>query len=117
MWALFVIAGVIAAMWILWSHFVVVMALQEVRSERGKLTVAQKVFGFPHILVGLPLDWLIEKTLASVIFLELSHNRTVSDRLKEYVNTRGGWRRRWAVWIRQQLLAPFDESGGHGKVK
>lgn len=101
--------GVIYALWI---HFLAVMALLDARN-RGVLTVAAKVPGYPVLGVGLVLDFL-GNLLASFLFLEPPLELTVSSRIARHCTESTGWRQSVALWIRANWLKPFDRSGGHG---
>lgn len=98
--------------WILWILFTAVMRLQMVRDE-GKLTKAQKVFGYPALAVGLLLDFSLQVTLASVMFLEVPKELTVSARLWRWSNSGPSWRQKLALAIRTGLLDSIDPRGIH----
>lgn len=101
----------IAILYALWIHFLAVMALLDAR-ERGVLTTAAKVPGYPVLFVGLVLDFL-GNIIATVILLDLPREFTVSGRIKRLCNGSLGWRHTAACWIRDNWLKPFDRTGGH----
>lgn len=102
---------IIPAVWLLWVFFVAVMHLKELR-DAGTLTTAQKVFGYPALVIGLVLDFLVNVVVASILFLELPDEWLVSGRLWR-LSQGGGWRAKLATAIRSQLLDSADPSGVH----
>jgi hypothetical protein len=112
-----VAAVVLVIIWITWGCYVIVMALQRVKIEHGRLTLPQKVMGAPFLIIGYPLDMLVEKLVAPVLFREASQWTTFSQRLAAYVGNpdEEEWRKEQAHWWREKLLADFDRTGSHGK--
>jgi hypothetical protein len=105
--------GAIGLCWLLFVFYLAVMCLKIAR-DAGKLTPGGKVFGYPVLAIGYLLDFLVQVTLAVLLFWELPRETTVSGRVKRHCATGGGaWRARLAWWLRDQLLAPYDPSGGH----
>lgn len=103
----------IASLFGLWVLFLAVMNLKQAR-DAGKLHKAAFAFGVPVLVVGYALDVFVQMTVAVVIFAELPRELTVSGRVNRLIESGGGWRKREAEWFRDVLLAPFDQSGGHG---
>jgi hypothetical protein len=112
----------------LWIHFLAVMNLMQARDE-GKLPVWANRLGMPILIAGVLIDVFAQFTIACVVFLELPRELTVSGRVKRWVEgprfigypdggppTKGirWWRFSVALWMRVNLLKPFDRSGGHG---
>lgn len=107
----------------LWILFLASMNLMQARDE-GTLPMWAHRLGLPVIFVGIVIDITVQLTLACVIFLEFPRELTVSGRVKRWVEgpyysgppTRGirWWRYSVALWMRTNLLKPFDRSGGHG---
>jgi hypothetical protein len=122
-WAL----GALGLAYGLWIHFLAVMNLLEAR-RAGTLTKTAERLGMPVALVGYIADVLAQFTVAVIFFVELPKEITVSARVKRWVEgppllgylsgppTKGlnGWRYSLALWLRVNLLKPFDRSGGHG---
>ena len=52
--------------------------------------------------------------LGSVLFAEIPQELTVSSRIKRHTEGEPGWRKVYACWVRDHLLAPFDPTGRHG---
>jgi len=96
----------------LWALYVLVMALKRVR-DAGKLTTAMKVLGYPALAVGLVVDFIVNVLIASLLFLELPREWTVSSRLTRHINSARGWRFGLALWIAVNLLDALDPSGQH----
>lgn len=124
---------------LLFVFFAAVMSLRDARN-RGQLTAALKLFGYPTLAIGYTLDFVAQMTLAVVIFAELPPRRwftptwsfkligrtfgfswlrlpalepTVSERTKRLQLTGTGWRQARAIWWRANVLGPLDTSGGH----
>ena len=97
--------------YLLWVHYVAVMRLMQVR-DAGHLTAAKKAIGYPALLVGLLLDLIVNTVVATLIFIELPREWTVSARLTRHSESTG-WRQRVAVAIRTALLDNIDPNGVH----
>lgn len=102
----------LGAVYALWVFFLAVMNLKQA-SDRGTLGRAALVLGLPVIVTGYVLDMTINATLATLLFLELPREKTLSERLQRWSRTNGGFRARVAVYTLGLLLDPFDASGGH----
>ena len=102
----------VASPWLLWGCYVVVMRLKMVQDE-GKLTKAQKVFGYPFLAIGLLLDFFVNVLYASALFKEWPHEWTVSSRLWRLSNGPDGWRKDRATLLRVELLDSIDPNGVH----
>lgn len=98
--------------WVLWGVYGLVMRLKQVR-DAGRLTTAQKVFGYPWLIVGLVLDFFVNVFIGSFLFLEVPHELTLSSRLWRLSTTSSGYRQRVALWLRVQLLDSLDPAGIH----
>ena len=97
--------------YLLWVHYVAVMRLMQVR-DAGHLTAAMKAIGYPALFVGLLLDLIVNTVVATLIFIELPREWTVSARLTRHSESTG-WRQRVAVAIRSALLDNIDPNGVH----
>ena len=68
------------------------------------------------VLGGLPLDILFQWTIAPLIFMEFTKDLFFTNRLNRYredVKYKGTWKMRWADWICEHLLNPYDPTGRH----
>ena len=101
------------AFWLLWVFFLAVMKLDE---EKGNMHGAVKVVGYFTLAVGLVIDFIVQVLPATLLWLELPRELTVSGRVKRLCASGHGYRYNLAIWFRDHLLAPFDKSGGHGEV-
>lgn len=101
----------VLAFWLLWVFFLCVMLLDE---HKANLKGFVRLLAYFTLAVGLSLDFLVQVGPASVLWLELPKELTVSGRVKRLCATGGGYRYKLAIWFRDNLLAPFDKSGGHG---
>ena len=97
--------------YLLWVHYVAVMRLMQVR-DAGHLTTAMKAIGYPALVVGLLLDLIVNTVVATLIFVELPREWTVSARLTRHSESTG-WRQRVAIAIRTALLDNIDPNGVH----
>ena len=102
----------LASPWLLWGCYVVVMRLKMVQ-QAEKLTLAQKVFGYPYLAIGLVLDFFVNVLYASLLFRERPKEWTVSSRLWRLSNGPEGWRRDRATLLRVELLDSIDPEGVH----
>jgi hypothetical protein len=115
------------AAYALWIFFLAAMNLMQARDEGTLPTWAHRL-GLPIVFVGIVIDVVVQLTLACVVFLEPPRELTVSGRVKRWVEgpkfigypdgppTKGirWWRYSVALWMRSNLLKPFDRSGWHG---
>jgi hypothetical protein len=97
---------------VVWTLFLAIMRLQEVR-DAGKLTRVSIPFAYILLGIGLFLDFSLN-IASSVIFLELPHEWVLSSRVSRHVHEIG-WRGGLSRWICHNLLDPFDPSGCHCK--
>lgn len=103
----------LASLWALWVLFLAVMNLKQ-SQDAGQLRGFALYAGHTVLFVGLLVDLFVQLTVATVIWLELPRELTVSERVDRLVRTGHGFRHDLAMWFRKTLLAPFDRSGGHG---
>lgn len=103
----------VLAFWSLWILFLAVMNLGQAKAE-GKLCGFALYAGYTVLAVGLLVDLIVQVLVASLLWLELPRELTVSERVARLCKHGSGWRLRLALWFRHTLLAPFDRSGGHG---
>lgn len=97
----------------LWVHFLAVMNLKvhEKFIRPVPLRAAKLV-----LFNGLLLDLFWQVVPASIIFLELPKELTVSGRVMRLCASGHGYRYNLAVWLKDNWLALFDTSGEHGAV-
>lgn len=62
----------------------------------------------PWLYFGLALDVALNATVASVAFLELPHEWTLSARVKRHEHDGSGWRQKLATWVCANFLRPID---------
>lgn len=99
--------------WALWVLFLAVMNLAEAKTA-GTLKGFALWAGYPVLAIGLAVDLLVQVGPASLLWMELPRELTVSGRVSRLVQSGSGWRKSLAEWFRDTLLKPFDRSGGHG---
>lgn len=100
------------ALWVFWIFFLAVMSLY--RANLNK-TISKTAFilGYPVLALGACIDFTMNLTLFSLIFLELPKEWLVTKRMQRYIKDGEGWRAKLAKFICNQLLNPFDSSGSH----
>lgn len=99
--------------WALWVFFLAVMCLQGARDAK-KLTPWNTRIGYSVLFVGWVLDFIVQVTVAVLLFAELPRELTVSGRVKRLIGGDDGWRKAVAIWLRDHFLKPFDPTGRHG---
>ena len=109
--ALLYITFAFALMYALWVFYLAVMNLQRVR-DMGKLTPVALAFGYPVLIIGLVLDFLVNVFVMTFLLLEIPQETTVTSRLKRHHKESTGWRLAIVLFI-EPLLDPFDPSGDH----
>jgi len=67
----------------------------------------------PLLLVMLAFDFVMQMTLATLIFWDRPRELLVTARLKRYRLTRTDWREHWAKQICTHALNPFDPTKKH----
>lgn len=102
---------VLGYLYILWVLFLSVMAL---KSKWTSLSLPIRVLAVPSVILALVMDIVFNWTLAVVLFLDMPHQWTFSQRVGEY-KRRAGWRATLAYWICDNLLDPFEVDGAHCK--
>jgi hypothetical protein len=100
------------ALWVLWILYVAMMRLRQVR-DAGKLTLAMKILGYPWLIFGLFIDFLLNVVVGSLLFIEIPREYTLSERLWRHSQESDGYRQTWAEWLRVNLLDAVDPSGAH----
>jgi hypothetical protein len=68
------------------------------------------------VLGGLVLDVLFQWTFAVILFQEITPNLTFSKRMERYREDpkyKGTWKMRWADFICERILNPYDPTGKH----
>ena len=101
------------AFWALWVLFLATMNLAQAKAE-GKLKGFALWAGYTVLGIGLLVDFIVQITVATVLWLELPREWAVSGRVERLCREGHGYRLTLAMWFRRVLLAPFDRSGGHG---
>lgn len=104
-WALVVV-------WLLWALYVLTMGLYRAKLA-GRLHGLARVMGMPLVALAFALDIVVNKTIASVLFLEWPKETLVTSRLQRHIASGSGWRFKLANAICNQLLDPFDPKGQH----
>jgi len=88
---------------------------------RRKRQLREKLGPVLYVIVmvvvgGIPLDIFYQWFIAPIIFREFTMNLTLSKRLEMYRESpkyKGTWRMRWADFICERILNPFDPDKHH----
>lgn len=99
--------------WVLWVLFLAIMNLNEAKNS-NTLPAPIRGLAYVTLYIGLLVDFLIQIGPATILWLELPRELTVSARVARLVRSGHGYRHDLAIWFRDNLLKPFDRSGGHG---
>lgn len=111
-WLVLAVAVFVHSTLSLWTHFVAVMRLKMLR-DAGTLTRWQTVFGYYVLAKGLLIDLVYHLVIGTLVLLEWPREWTLSGRLWRLSTTGSGWRQRWALALRLQLLDSADPRGVH----
>ena len=105
----FFLLTVTLPLWAMWYLYIIVIGLYHVYLQK-KLSKTALVLGFPAILVGAVLDWLINIVLATVWFLDLPKSpfELLTTRLSRYMKTGTKRQKKHANSICRKLLDVFD---------
>lgn len=103
----------VVTFYVLWVHFLAVMHLKE---RLDKLTKPALILGKVTLFVGLLLDLFWQVFPATILWVELPKELTVSGRVQRLCKSGHGYRYNLAVWFKDNWLALFDPSGDHGEV-
>lgn len=104
---------VLASVYVLWVFYLAVMNLKRAK-DAGTISRMALWLGYPILLVGLLLDWMVNVVVFTALFVELPATFTelVTGRLKRHAY-QPGWRSSLAEWFAEHLLDDFDPSGRH----
>jgi hypothetical protein len=104
----------VLSVYVLWLFYLAVMNLKRAK-DAGTIPRLSLWLGYPILIVGLVLDWLVNVVVFTVLFLELPGSATelVTGRLDRHYNNGKGWRQRLAGWFGDHLLHAFDPRGRH----
>lgn len=109
-----IVVGLLMAFWLLWVLFLAVMHLNDAK-RAGTLRGFALYAGYTVLAMGLLVDFVVQMTAATLLWLEWPRELTVSGRVARLLVQGSGYRYRLARWFQRTLLAPFDASGEHGR--
>lgn len=100
---LIICGAVYVATYLLWIHYVAIMRLRDLR-DAGLLTSEAAFFGTQGLVVGYVLDFMINMTVCTMIFMEFPKELTVSARVtrwreREVLKVRGGKLGQLSAWL------------------
>lgn len=100
------------AFYVLFWLYLAIMNLKRAR-DNGTLTKFTLYFSYPMAIFGYILDIAVNWIIATVVFLNIPKEATLSHRLERYVQGPDNWRKSVALWMAHNLLDPFDPDGHH----
>lgn len=109
--ALYYIAYSFGITYALWIFYLAVMNLKRAK-KAGLLNKTALVLGTPVLIIGFLLDFLVNTTVMTLVFLEMPDELTVTERLKRHHKESTGWRLRVVLWL-EPILDPYDPEGDH----
>ncbi len=89
-----------------------IMCLARAR-DHGMLPPWAKRIAYPLLLAGYLMDFLLNVLVVSFVLLEIPRELLVTARLSRHIKSTGGWRRKVATWVCQNLLDFADPKGCH----
>lgn len=105
--------GIFALMYVTWFFFLAVMSmLAAKRAGVLKPGTVTYILCLPIALVGVSLDFLVNMTIGTVLFLEIPQEWLLTIRMDRLMTYGNPWRANLATWLCKNLLDPF-QSGGH----
>jgi hypothetical protein len=107
------VAVSVAAMWIMFGLFALVMNLYRAKLA-GKLTRTQYVLGLPYYWAGVALDVALNWSIGSLILLDLPREAVMTTHMQRLRRDEpDSWGAKVATWICDQGLDSLDPSGDH----
>ena len=104
----------VLCLWVFWYAYILVMGIYRAHLSK-RLGRFATIMALPAVVVGYALDIAANLTIATVFFLELPCEFTVTHRLRRYMQypMQRTWRGVAAVWVCHNLLDVFDPDGKH----
>lgn len=97
----------ILSLYVLWIFYLAVMSLYRAKKE-NKLTRTALILGYPILIVGALLDFIINITFFSILLVEIPKEFLVTQRLTRHIESKSGYRFKLSKWICNNLLDLFD---------
>jgi hypothetical protein len=110
LYPLLVLLGAWSLLLTFYTLYLAAINLYENRAETSKAVL---VIASPMLVSMLVCDFLMQMTIATVIFLDPPRDLLVTGRLKRYRDTGSGWRKHWATEICERGLNPFAPTKKH----
>jgi hypothetical protein len=102
---------VLLALYILFVLYVAVMGIMQAYDAK-RLKWPVYPFAITTFVLGVLLDFVVNVTLFTLLFLEFPRHWLITKRLASHIG-KDTWRGKLARWICDNFLHPFDE--GHCK--
>lgn len=97
----------------LWVFYLAVMALFSAK-QKGTISKVALFFGWPVLIVGALIDFVLNVFLLTFIFLERPREWLITQRLARHIKKGSGWRQKLAKWVCANFLDAFDpDHRGH----
>jgi hypothetical protein len=107
-----IVIYILLALWVFWIFFLAVMSLYRAHLNKT-ISKTALILGYPVLVLGACIDFTMNFTLFSLIFLELPKEYMLTKRMQRYIATDTGWRVKLSKFICNNLLNNFDASGKH----
>jgi len=116
--AIIILGGLYGLMLTTWLFYLAVMNLSR---NQKHLSVYTKLFAYPILWIGLLWDFVFDKVIGTLSFLELRQYWLFTERCSHHLkNPDTGkvatYRRKMATFWCTTFLNPFDPSGNHCNV-
>lgn len=100
-------------LYLLWFFFLAVINL--FRAYKFKtLSKSAKILGYPILVAGALLDFFVNFTFGTLIFIQFPKQMFLTQRMASYLKL-DNWRGKISRFVCTQLLDPFDLNGIHCK--
>lgn len=106
-----IILYILADLYLFFILYVASMGMIRAHKD-NKLNLALWILCLPFVALSWLFDVVNNLIIFSLIYLELPHELTVTDRLKRHVKEQT-FRGKISRWIAETLLNPFDYDGNH----
>lgn len=108
LWVLMILVAIYGTLTMYWA----IMNFSRAKIAGTLPTWALRI-GYPLLMVGYLMDFLLNVFIVSWIFFEVPRELLVTARLSRHIKTESGWRKTLATWLCKNLLDWADPKGCH----
>lgn len=109
---LMVVLGAGLAVYVTLTMYWAIMNFSRAKST-GTLPPWALRIGYPLLLTGYVMDFLLNTFVVSWILLEIPRELLVTARLSRHIKSESGWRKAVSTWVCKNLLDWADPKGCH----